>query len=500
MRFWIFVLLSLAFLTHAADLTTKSGKTYSEVYIDGPRTKGLAISHIGGAAIIPYWDLPDDLRARYKAEEEKAAAAQKQRKLELVEQRQQHLEQKKLYEKRKQEAEERKKKEQERRAAEEAERRAGLLPIKGMYGYQLGDELTPNDVLGGRYSWQPTVKPRKGTLPEGVELSVWTTREKKFISRLSLHGATYNGLSVAELYSFVSAFKDRYPDAVGADEKTLPGEEKVLIAGRYRHEYEGRIAKMEFEVSNLTVSGDQLKGTGVVRIILEDNLLTELDSVYGACQVNKLEEAKRSLEKIFHLYPFKKKDPQYTRLAFALEEELKSRSEAHKAAEEERFRAQKVEEARIEANPISEKYDKMEKFTWYETARDSEKASCQGYRIEPYFGKHDNGRVILRMRTSYRGSNWVFYERVKLLGDNGVELTFTTEPPQKKSDIFDGGSIEEWSDDNLTSSSERLIALAQAGSIFVKFYGRYNGEFEMTPLQLKIFKEVIARYQELRRN
>ena len=74
------------------------------------------------------------------------------------------------------------------------------------------------------------------------------------------------------------------------------------------------------------------------------------------------------------------------------------------------------------------------------------------------------------------------------------------EPPQKKSDIFDGGSIEEWSDDNLTSSSERLIALAQAGSIFVKFYGRYNGEFEMTPLQLKIFKEVIARYQELRRN
>ena len=91
----------------------------------------------------------------------------------------------------------------------------------------------------------------------------------------------------------------------------------------------------------------------------------------------------------------------------------------------------------------------------------------------------------------------LFYERVKLLGDNDTEVEFFTEYPQKKSEVYDGGEVVEWSDDNLTAQSGKLCELAKSKSILVKFYGKYSREFEMTPKQLRIFKEVMAKYQSL---
>lgn len=46
MKSLIFSLLVVSVAVHAADLTTKSGKPYTEVHIDGPRSAGLAVSHI----------------------------------------------------------------------------------------------------------------------------------------------------------------------------------------------------------------------------------------------------------------------------------------------------------------------------------------------------------------------------------------------------------------------------------------------------------------------
>lgn len=71
-RYCIALLAALTICAGAADLTTKSGKVYKKYSVEGPTTAGLVIFYELGGATIPYADLPDDLRAKYKADEEKA--------------------------------------------------------------------------------------------------------------------------------------------------------------------------------------------------------------------------------------------------------------------------------------------------------------------------------------------------------------------------------------------------------------------------------------------
>ena len=56
----------------AADLTTKTGKTYKEYEIDRATPHGLSIFHESGTAVIPYAELPDELRGKYAKEEKEA--------------------------------------------------------------------------------------------------------------------------------------------------------------------------------------------------------------------------------------------------------------------------------------------------------------------------------------------------------------------------------------------------------------------------------------------
>ena len=380
--------------------------------------------------------------------------------------------------------------EREQHAKEEKEKLERDKYIVGLDGYSLGDELKPGDIIAeDTYDFIP-VKPKDSTFPANTELSVLKTKAKSFIYRIRFSGSTLNGARIIELYGAIRGFIERYPNAVKTGVKTLPGADDIPIEGQYRYEYEGRVITLEFKISNLAVYLEQTVGDGFVTVLFEDDVLLDLDSAYRFYQKKELTSAKRILDDIFRKYPFKKNDSQYTVLSQKVEAELK-------AEDEKLAREQKAQEDHLNANPVKIKYDRMEKITWYETARDTEEAFYRGYKIEPYFGKHDNGTFILRVRTRFEGRSWVFYERVKLLGDNDTEVEFFTEYPQKKSEVYDGGEVVEWSDDNLTAQSGKLSELAKSKSILVKFYGKYSREFEMTPKQLRIFKEVMAKYQSL---
>lgn len=76
----------------AADLKTKSGKLYENYTIDTATPTGLTIFHSHGASTIPYSDLPDELRNRYKKEEAQAAELQKKH-LEQIEEAQKKFKQ-----------------------------------------------------------------------------------------------------------------------------------------------------------------------------------------------------------------------------------------------------------------------------------------------------------------------------------------------------------------------------------------------------------------------
>lgn len=54
---------------YSFDIATKNGTTYKECSVDKPTPYGLSIIHKGGIATIPYKELPDDIREKYKKEE-----------------------------------------------------------------------------------------------------------------------------------------------------------------------------------------------------------------------------------------------------------------------------------------------------------------------------------------------------------------------------------------------------------------------------------------------
>ena len=65
----------------AADLTTKDGKTYKEYSVYKVSKRGIQIMHAEGECTVPFDQLPDDVREKYRSQEEKFTAEQNQRKM-----------------------------------------------------------------------------------------------------------------------------------------------------------------------------------------------------------------------------------------------------------------------------------------------------------------------------------------------------------------------------------------------------------------------------------
>lgn len=57
----------------AIDITTKSGKEYKDCSVLSVKPKGVEFLHASGVSVIPYKDLPDDIRSQYADQERKFA-------------------------------------------------------------------------------------------------------------------------------------------------------------------------------------------------------------------------------------------------------------------------------------------------------------------------------------------------------------------------------------------------------------------------------------------
>lgn len=156
--------------------------------------------------------------------------------------------------------------------------------------------------------------------------------------------------------------------------------------------------------------------------------------------------------------------------------------------------------------------DKMEGMEWYSSNRVKlrGRSSSTVYRdgdaifvVEPYFGKDlATGKILFRMRTRYEDfrdrnydSEWIFYERVQLLGvENDARLNIVP-GSQKESNVADSG-LQEWSDNLI--DAEDFENLMKSKTIRVKFYGKYSREFDLTREQFLMFEEINYIYQKVK--
>lgn len=152
---------------------------------------------------------------------------------------------------------------------------------------------------------------------------------------------------------------------------------------------------------------------------------------------------------------------------------------------------------------ITTSYDEFQKTTFYETRRNTtyNRNNNVSFNIEIYMGKNDSGRKYFRLRSKYydqrsdyHDTQWIFYEKVQLLTDNGANITVNTKYPNKQSDSGSYG-LKEWSDDPV--STEDVLKFSNAIIVKVRFTGKYSYDFDMTDDQLKSLKEIIAKYERI---
>jgi len=150
-------------------------------------------------------------------------------------------------------------------------------------------------------------------------------------------------------------------------------------------------------------------------------------------------------------------------------------------------------------NPyLSVTHDDIQSMTWYETKRKVGKkdGDATTYCIALYVGKGDDGHLAARLKTKYTDKrleyhepDWMFYERVRLLGDNGARLNVVTKYPDKQ-DNNDSYGLSEWSDNWVDMS--KILCLQNVKRIQVMFDGKYSYTFDMTTEQLCAFQEMLS--------
>jgi hypothetical protein len=88
----------------------------------------------------------------------------------------------------------------------------------------------------------------------------------------------------------------------------------------------------------------------------------------------------------------------------------------------------------------------------------------------------------------------MFYKTVELLGDNGKQISISTEYPDKKTDSGEYG-VNEWSDNRV--DPEEILKLNESKIIKYRFDGQYRYTYNMNQNQRKAFDEIVERYKNI---
>lgn len=161
----------------------------------------------------------------------------------------------------------------------------------------------------------------------------------------------------------------------------------------------------------------------------------------------------------------------------------------------------KVKLAKTQAQKLVKgKTDEFSGITWYENRRFTHYISYN--RISLYIGySPETHESWLRLKVSYSGNDWIFFNNIRLLCDNDktMDLNFSYFS-DKETDVLGGGDVSEWIDIPVNSSD--LIYLkefAKSNKSKIKFTGdKYYKKMTVSSTQKRAMLEVIEAYEILK--
>lgn len=176
-------------------------------------------------------------------------------------------------------------------------------------------------------------------------------------------------------------------------------------------------------------------------------------------------------------------------LASLYDEILKSEIEKFEVIMEKK--AKKRENAEKVLKTLRKTYDDVSNITWYENSYFTHYNNTN--RTSVYMGVQDNN-VWLRLKMSYEGDNWIFFERAYLSYDgNTYEIPFD-EYRNKKTEN-EGGRVWEWIDIQVSDELAGFITDMTSGqSVKMRLSGKYTETRTLSRNEIKAINQVMAAY------
>lgn len=238
-------------------------------------------------------------------------------------------------------------------------------------------------------------------------------------------------------------------------------------------ELENEITVLKNEISSLKSELENYKNS-------PDRLYTEASKLIASKDIESLTALCEKLEK-YHpaSNECKKADA-------ALQKLIKEREDSIKAEEAKRMQA---------VNKLKKRYDDVSGITWYKNPYFTHYNDVN--RVSLYIGQ-DNSNVWLRLKMSYEGDNWIFFERAYLSYDGETKEIFFDQYRNKESDNS-GGSVWEWIDvsvdDSLLSFLKEMV---KGKSLKMRLSGKYTETRNITGNEKKALEEILLAFDVLK--
>ena len=176
---------------------------------------------------------------------------------------------------------------------------------------------------------------------------------------------------------------------------------------------------------------------------------------------------------------------EYTKVKTALNKLEAEKEAKEKAEKEKRMKAVKK---------LRKQYDDISGITWYYNPYYTHYNNSNHASI--YMGKKENGQPWLRLRMSYYGDGWIFFDRAFLSYDGNTQEIYFDEYRDKKSDNYT--ECWEWID---VSVDEYILSflknMVNGKSVKMRLTGKYTKTHTLSSTEIKAIKDVLLGYDVL---
>ena len=100
----------------------------------------------------------------------------------------------------------------------------------------------------------------------------------------------------------------------------------------------------------------------------------------------------------------------------------------------------------------------------------------------------------MRIEAKYSGKDWLFIKKIQLKVIDGIDISFDL---RRQSEVK-SGTVLEWGDAHVSAKEAvELRKLIQSNKIYIRLWGKYSCDWEMTKEQRINFKEILDIYDYL---